>query len=393
LRSLKESGSKRKLGLSLEGKIQERDETGKQIKKAWIKNVAVTYHPINQGTWVDFCKSQGIETVEFERTPIGVDIKEPEEDKLQVEEIQQKEPVSSEVKVQEEPLNSEVEKGQKVIDVKEKNLEEEPNPDSHKEIGLEKADPVGPSPASVGMKAGYERDPAKMKGGEVLKKESLDKKKKVVTYDIKDVDGKEKEENDKQVKDAKAVYRKKKMMKKSDVIKLFVDKGYDAEMASKLTDAIFMRNSLVNLIKSSDKFAEALADLLIKAAQIKGYIRSRRGKLERVSPYTREIAHEMFRIKTMSAGALMTRAMKITDAAKLLHFYTAAVNSGRGDLAAFIKKQGPRLGLTNNDFSQVHGIAPRDVESYMFEKEVAEHEAMRKTPIKWQSKTDERLWS
>ena len=45
MRSLKETGSKRKLGLSLEGKVKERDfETGKQIKKAWIKNVAITYN-------------------------------------------------------------------------------------------------------------------------------------------------------------------------------------------------------------------------------------------------------------------------------------------------------------------------------------------------------------
>ena len=52
LDSLKTTNSDRKLGLSLEGRIRERDGVdGKIVKKAWIRNVAVTYHPINQDTW------------------------------------------------------------------------------------------------------------------------------------------------------------------------------------------------------------------------------------------------------------------------------------------------------------------------------------------------------
>jgi hypothetical protein len=60
MRSLKDSGSDRRLGLSVEGKVKERDaETGKQIKKAWIRAVAITYDPINQGAFVDMIKSLG----------------------------------------------------------------------------------------------------------------------------------------------------------------------------------------------------------------------------------------------------------------------------------------------------------------------------------------------
>src|SRR5208337_1949991 len=54
------AGSKRKLGLSIEGKVKERDgANGKVIKKAWLKNIAITYNPINQNTYVDLIKSFG----------------------------------------------------------------------------------------------------------------------------------------------------------------------------------------------------------------------------------------------------------------------------------------------------------------------------------------------
>ncbi len=55
MRSMKDSGSNRKLGLSIEGKIKER--SGKDVRKAWLKAVAMTYNPINQGSWVDVIKS------------------------------------------------------------------------------------------------------------------------------------------------------------------------------------------------------------------------------------------------------------------------------------------------------------------------------------------------
>lgn len=55
MRSMKDVGSKRKLGLSIEGKIKER--LGKEVRKAWLSKVAMTYNPINKGSWVDILKS------------------------------------------------------------------------------------------------------------------------------------------------------------------------------------------------------------------------------------------------------------------------------------------------------------------------------------------------
>lgn len=345
LRSLKDAGSKRKLGLSLEGKIQERDETGKQIKKAWIKNVAVTYHPINQGTYVDFLKSD----VEFERMPIKADeIKDEEKVEKADEKVHWrfKEPVGATGEVtgkQNAALNAEPKsaaseplgKGQnKDTENKEEKLETEPVPDPHKEIGLTKADgavPDGPSPTDVGMSAGYERNP--------LRKQSLEQKAKVTTYGKKDLFSKKKKDG--------------KIMTKSDVAELLGKRGYDNELATKLSDIIFARTTIVNLIKSSDRVAEALADLLIKAAQVKGYVRTRRGKLERVSPYTKELTHELHRINSMTDEALITRARKISHPDKLLHFYHAAKMAGKMEVAGAIKAQGSRLGLTSKDFESV----------------------------------------
>jgi hypothetical protein len=55
LKVLKEIGSKRRIGASVEGKTLERK--GNRIVKAWVKNIAITEHPINRNTWVDLVKS------------------------------------------------------------------------------------------------------------------------------------------------------------------------------------------------------------------------------------------------------------------------------------------------------------------------------------------------
>jgi len=55
VRTLKEVGSKRRLGASVEGKRIE--SNGNRIVKAFIKNIAITEHPINRNTWVDIIKS------------------------------------------------------------------------------------------------------------------------------------------------------------------------------------------------------------------------------------------------------------------------------------------------------------------------------------------------
>lgn len=57
---MKESGSNRKPGMSIEGKALERDSSNpKIIKKALITNIALTFNPVNGNTSVDITK--GIE--------------------------------------------------------------------------------------------------------------------------------------------------------------------------------------------------------------------------------------------------------------------------------------------------------------------------------------------
>jgi len=55
LKVLKAVGSKRHIGASVEGKTLERN--GNKIVKAFVKNIAITEHPINRNTWVDIVKS------------------------------------------------------------------------------------------------------------------------------------------------------------------------------------------------------------------------------------------------------------------------------------------------------------------------------------------------
>lgn len=53
--SLEASGSTRKLGFSIQGKVLRR--RGKTIVKCWIQDVAITAAPINTNTWLDVVKS------------------------------------------------------------------------------------------------------------------------------------------------------------------------------------------------------------------------------------------------------------------------------------------------------------------------------------------------
>lgn len=57
IQGLKKSGSKRKLGWSIEGQADERDEKNPEyVKRATITHVAITPMPKNKGTWVDLVK-------------------------------------------------------------------------------------------------------------------------------------------------------------------------------------------------------------------------------------------------------------------------------------------------------------------------------------------------
>lgn len=55
MRTLKKSGSKRRMGFSVEGKIIRRN--GNVIEKCWIKDIAITPAPINYTTWAEMAKS------------------------------------------------------------------------------------------------------------------------------------------------------------------------------------------------------------------------------------------------------------------------------------------------------------------------------------------------
>ncbi len=54
---LRDSGSNRKVGFSIQGKVQRRE--GRTIAKCWLQDVAITASPVNTNTWAEICKSLG----------------------------------------------------------------------------------------------------------------------------------------------------------------------------------------------------------------------------------------------------------------------------------------------------------------------------------------------
>lgn len=314
MRSLKENGSNRKLGLSVEGKVKERDvQNQRHIRKAWIKNVAVTYNPINQGTWVDFVKSLG--TFIFEKCDkecVGCTFCEVE-------------------KSESEGEDSNISKTNEVTT----NLQPSVKQDSP--VADKSNDLTSPSESSkedvekAGLSAGHDI-PAVSGGisGSALRKESLETgPAKVTTYKIDEEDSEEKRKNNEIVKESKKLSKKKRFTK-SELSVWLQEIGY------------------------SPTVSELMTDLIFKAVEVAGYIRTRKGHLERVSPFRRELFHEAHRMGTMSEKALMTRATKITNPSKLLHFFNIAKDKGMNDLAAVIKHEGRRrLGLKDSDFEDV----------------------------------------
>lgn len=62
-------GDKGRVGMSVEGKVLERDSKNPSIiKRCLIKNVALTLNPVNQDTYADIIKSMSSGDVEFEST-------------------------------------------------------------------------------------------------------------------------------------------------------------------------------------------------------------------------------------------------------------------------------------------------------------------------------------
>lgn len=400
MQSLKESRSTRKLGLSLEGKVKERDtKDTKVIKKAWIKNVAITYNPINQGAWVDMIKSMGNFTFEkcdkdCSHCPL-CEVKE--ETKV--------------VKAESKELPSFIiHEGIKYF---------------QKDFGeLKKAGEGGTGPAgsggaapnppqSGGLSAGHDI-PSSSGGisGSALRRQSLDKKKKKTTYDEKQVGDVKPDTGDKDDK-------KKKKMDKSQVLEFIKAEGHPENIAVVLTDLVFaMKEAAPILEKSSEsakkawitrhkgmgkqkgkkklphgtseridaKHEEYRQALLAKEKKdrVKGPAHDKAGNVVqgKKSPYSRQfelkekrvnraiakiakpvpkelpptgsaklVAHEVHRITSMSDKALINRATKITDPTKMKNFYVAASLKQNPRLAERIQSEGKRLGLSPKDFS------------------------------------------
>ncbi len=57
MKAMEEAGGLRHYGMSVEGVVRQYDPGTKTIKRAFIRNVALTPTPVHPGTWVDFAKS------------------------------------------------------------------------------------------------------------------------------------------------------------------------------------------------------------------------------------------------------------------------------------------------------------------------------------------------
>jgi len=55
MNSLSASGSSRKVGFSIQGKVLKKE--GNIIKKCWLTDIAITPHPVNTQTWAEVAKS------------------------------------------------------------------------------------------------------------------------------------------------------------------------------------------------------------------------------------------------------------------------------------------------------------------------------------------------
>lgn len=66
LNSLDASGSTRRLGFSIQGKVVKR--AGSKIEKCWIQDIAVTPAPINTTTWAEIAKSLSAHEWDFNKS-------------------------------------------------------------------------------------------------------------------------------------------------------------------------------------------------------------------------------------------------------------------------------------------------------------------------------------
>jgi len=66
MNSLTASGSSRKVGFSIQGKVKRR--AGKEISECWIQDIALTPAPVNTTTWAEIAKSLSASKWDFEKS-------------------------------------------------------------------------------------------------------------------------------------------------------------------------------------------------------------------------------------------------------------------------------------------------------------------------------------
>jgi len=65
MRQLDASGSDRKVGFSIQGKVLRR--SGTRIEKCWIQDIAITTQPVNTATWAEIAKSLSSQKWDLEK--------------------------------------------------------------------------------------------------------------------------------------------------------------------------------------------------------------------------------------------------------------------------------------------------------------------------------------
>lgn len=70
------SGSKRRVGFSIQGKVKRREES--MIKECWIQDIAVTPCPVNTTTWAEVAKSLSAQQWDFNKSTSSDDEEDEE---------------------------------------------------------------------------------------------------------------------------------------------------------------------------------------------------------------------------------------------------------------------------------------------------------------------------
>ncbi len=63
MNSIERSGSNRKIGFSIQGKVKHRE--GTTIKECWLQDIAITPAPVNTTTWAEIVKSMSAEKMDL----------------------------------------------------------------------------------------------------------------------------------------------------------------------------------------------------------------------------------------------------------------------------------------------------------------------------------------